>query len=69
MTILQEITAQRQLDVAAAKAAVSASELRERIAAEEARLGPPLDVLRRLNVAAVSEEPSRMMRPVARFVR
>jgi hypothetical protein len=53
MTILHEITAQRQLDVAAARAAVPPEKLRERIAAAEAAVGPALDVLARLNAPPV----------------
>lgn len=54
MTILQEITAQRRLDVAAARASEGPEALRARVAQLEAALGPPLDVLARLSAPPVS---------------
>ncbi|KAJ0405198.1 hypothetical protein ATCC90586_008826 [Pythium insidiosum] len=50
--ILDEITAQRRADVAAAKQIVSATALREKIEATERRLGPALNVIERLNAPA-----------------
>ncbi|DAZ98929.1 TPA: LOW QUALITY PROTEIN: hypothetical protein N0F65_001368 [Lagenidium giganteum] len=49
MSILDEITAQRRLDVLAAKAQVLEEQLRNQIAQVEAQYGPALDVLKRLN--------------------
>lgn len=53
MSILDDITAQRRADVAAAQLRVSQAQLREQIQATEAALGPALDVLARLNAPAV----------------
>ncbi|RLN46240.1 hypothetical protein BBJ29_006609 [Phytophthora kernoviae] len=52
MNILQEITAQRRLDVAAAKQLLSAEQLQKKIEATESVYGPALPVLERLNAPA-----------------
>ncbi|CAH0490150.1 unnamed protein product [Peronospora farinosa] len=50
--ILEEIAAQRRLDVAAAKQVTSAEQLRNKIESTESVYGPPLPVLERLNAPA-----------------
>ncbi|GLE00662.1 hypothetical protein PINS_up009450 [Pythium insidiosum] len=52
MSILDDITAQRRADVAAAKQSVSAATLREKIEATERTFGPALNVIARLNAPA-----------------
>lgn len=54
MSILDEIAAQRRVDVAAAKAQVSESQLHLAIRKHEEAFGPALNVLDRLHVSGVS---------------
>lgn len=56
MSILDEIAAQRRVDVAAAKAQVSEKQLRETIRKHEEAFGPALNVLDRLHVSGVSDD-------------
>lgn len=56
MSILDEITKQRRVDVAAAKQHVTAQQLRDKIRETEAALGPALNVLDRLNAPVVSAQ-------------
>lgn len=59
MSILDEIAAQRRVDVAAAKARVSESQLHEAIRKHEESFGRALNVLDRLHVAGVSARSPR----------
>ncbi|TMW64388.1 hypothetical protein Poli38472_013010 [Pythium oligandrum] len=52
MSILDEITAQRRVDVAHAKQQVAPDALRTQIQTTEAQFGPALDVIQRLNAPA-----------------
>lgn len=56
MSILDEITEQRRVDVAAAKQHVTAQQLREKIREIEGTFGPALNVLDRLNAPVVSAQ-------------
>lgn len=56
MSILDEITEQRRVDVAAAKQHVTAQQLRDKIRETEAAFGPALNVLDRLNAPVVSAQ-------------
>lgn len=59
-SILDEITAQRRVDVADAKRQKGEDELRTAVDAFEKQYGPPLDVLARLNAPPMREGWSRM---------
>jgi anthranilate synthase/indole-3-glycerol phosphate synthase/phosphoribosylanthranilate isomerase len=50
-SVLQSITAQREVDTTAAMEATSEAELRGRISAIRAELGPPLDLLSKIRAA------------------
>jgi hypothetical protein len=54
MDVLDEITRQRREDVALSKEHISEEELKEQITSLESSYGPPLDVLKRLNMPSVS---------------
>ena len=62
--ILEEIAAQRRLDVAAAKQVTSAEQLRKKIESTESVYGPPLPVLERLNAPAVRQFDTERIRAV-----